>query len=74
MQPNTNIWGSQSLTGAASLRYRMPVFGGCSNRIAQSAEHQIGNLRVAGSTPATTNGPDAANLDSKSSLHNTTVN
>ena len=54
MKPNTKLWGSQSLTGAASLRYRMPVFGGYSNRIAQSAEHQTRNLKVAGSTPATT--------------------
>jgi hypothetical protein len=53
MQPNTKLWGSQSLTGAASLRYRMPVFGSGSNRIAQWIEHQTHNLTVAGSTPAT---------------------
>ena len=56
MQPNTKLWGSKSLTGAASMRYRMPVFGGCSARIAQSAEHQTRNLRVAGSTPAANHG------------------
>jgi hypothetical protein len=57
MHPNTKLWGSQNLTGAASLRYRMPVCGGCSKRIAQSVEHQTRNLRVAGSIPATsTNG------------------
>jgi hypothetical protein len=59
MQPNTKLWGSQSLTGAVSLRHRMPVFGGYSKRIAQWIEHQIGNLTVAGSNPATTiTGPD----------------
>ncbi len=56
MQPNTKLWGSQSLTGAASLRYRMPVFGGCSNRIAQRVEHQTENLRVADSNSATNHG------------------
>ncbi len=67
MRPNTNIWGSKRLTGAASLRYRMPVFGSRSIRIAQWIEHQALNLRVAGSTPATRTGLDTTNLDCKSS-------
>jgi hypothetical protein len=71
MQPITNSWGSKRLTGAASLRYRMPVFGCYSIRIAHWVEHQIGNLRVAGSTPATKPWSDTATLDSKSSLQNT---
>ena len=52
MRPDTKLWGSQSLTGAAPLGYRMPVPGGCSFRIAQLAEHQADNLTVAGSNPA----------------------
>ena len=51
---NTKGRGSQGLTGADSMRNRMPVFCGYSaNRVAQWLEHQAGNLRVAGSIPAT---------------------
>ena len=53
MLPDTKLWGSTRLTGADSLRYRMPVFGSGSNRIAQWVEHQTLNLTVAGSNPAT---------------------
>ena len=52
MRPNTNSWGSECPTGAAPLGSRVPVFGGCSIRIAQTVEHQTCNLTVAGSTPA----------------------
>ena len=53
MRPDIKLWGSQSLTGAASLGYRMPVSGGCSIRIAQLEEHQADTLTVAGSNPVT---------------------
>lgn len=54
MRLTTYSWGSLSLTGAASLRRRMPVFR-CesSKRIAQRIEHQTDNLRVSGSNPDT---------------------
>jgi hypothetical protein len=54
MRLDTYSWGSQSLTGAASLRYRMPVFCGYSAfRVAQWIEHQTINLTVSGSNPDT---------------------
>jgi hypothetical protein len=43
MQPNTKLWGFSSLTGAASLGYRMPVSG------SYSADGKP--ARVSGSNP-----------------------
>ena len=71
MLPLAKIWGSQSLTGAVPMGYRMPAFGGYStNRIAQWKEHQALNLTVAGSNPVT----KPISLDRKSSRQSTPAN